>query len=147
MERRSWYPESPEACLQLADVIVVVHFAVVLFVVLGQIAILLGGWRGWDWVRRPGFRLSHLGLILFVAGQGAVGRLCPLTVWEDELRALAGQPLERASFIAYWSHELLFVEASLEVLAGIYVAFALLVLGSLFLVRIRWRRPLVESGA
>lgn len=140
MEHRAWYPESPEACLALADVIVVVHFAVVLYVILGQAAVLWGGWRGWAWVRRPAFRLTHLGLILFVAGQGAVGELCPLTVWENELRALAGQPIERSSFIAYWAHELLFVDASLELLAGVYVAFAACVLASLYLVPVRWRR-------
>ncbi|MCB9916036.1 MAG: DUF2784 domain-containing protein [Planctomycetes bacterium] len=145
MERRAWYPESAEGCLALADVIVVVHFAIVLYVLLGQLAILLGGWRGWRWVRRPLFRLSHVGLIVFVAGEAVCGSACPLTVWENELRALGGAPIEQSSFVAYWAHELLFLDAAPEAFTVAYVLFAALVVGSFWLVPLR--RRVAREGA
>jgi hypothetical protein len=135
-----WYPQDPETCLLLADVIVVVHFAIVLYVILGQVVVLAGGLLRWDWVRNRWFRLSHFALIAFVATQACFGQLCPLTVWEYELRELGGQPIEHSSFIAYWAHELLFIDVDPATLTLPYVLFALLVLASLFWVPVRWRR-------
>jgi Protein of Unknown function (DUF2784) len=144
MERRSWYPEDPESCLALADGIVVVHFAIVLFVIFGLLATLTGGVLHWSWVRNLWFRVGHLLLIGFVAGQSVVGQVCPLTIWENELRAIAGEPLERSSFVAYWAHELLFIEASEQTFMIAYVSFAALVLASFFFVPVRWRRSATQ---
>src|SRR5438445_8674511 len=74
-----------------ADLLVAVHVAYVSFIVLGQIAIVAGVLRGWDWVRNPWFRYAHLLAIVIVAAEALAGIDCPLTAWEDELRALAGQ--------------------------------------------------------
>ena len=49
---------SPAVARWLADLILVVHVGIVLFVVLGQLAILLGGWRGWGWIRHFGLRVT-----------------------------------------------------------------------------------------
>lgn len=136
----SWYPADPDSCLLLADSIVVVHLAVVLFVIVGELLILLGRPFGWRWVGNRIFRGLHLAIIAFVATVAAMGDLCPLTIWENDLRRLAGQPLEQSSFIAYWAHELLFIEVELAVLVYYYVGFALLVVASLFLVPVRWRK-------
>jgi hypothetical protein len=134
-----WYPSDPQRCLALADTIVVVHFAIVTFVIAGEAAVLLGAWRRWRWVGNRWFRGAHLLVILFVASQALFDRLCPLTIWELELRELGGERIEKAGFIARWLHELLFVEAGPTTLTVLYVAFALLVVGSLFLVPVRWR--------
>jgi len=40
----------------LADVVLLMHFAVVLFVVLGLPAIVIGHRLGWRWTHRPGWR-------------------------------------------------------------------------------------------
>jgi hypothetical protein len=138
----SWYPKDPETCLLLANVIVIVHFAVVIFVVGGEILILLGGLRRWGWVAGRVFRALHLAIIVFVAGVAAMGDLCPLTIWENALRELGGKPIEQSSFLAYWAHELLFVEVDLQVLTFSYIGFALLVVGSLFIVPVRWRKSI-----
>jgi len=50
----------------LADVILVVHFAFVLFVVGGFALILAGAALGWAWIRNPAFRYAHLAAIVFV---------------------------------------------------------------------------------
>lgn len=133
------YPDDPALCARLADGLVVVHTGVVLFVVLGEVAILLGGWRGWAWVANRWLRGAHLATILVVAIIAGMGELCPLTVWESELRRRAGQELELESFVGRWLREFLYVDVPLWALAVSYVAFALLVVGSLFWVPVRWR--------
>ena len=133
------YPEDPETCLLLADGIVVLHFAIVVFVVVGELLILLGRPLGWRWVGNRILRATHLAIIVFVAAVAGMGDLCPLTTWENDLRRLAGQPLEQSSFVAYWAHELLFVDVDQKTLTACYIGFALLVVASLFLVPVRWR--------
>lgn len=111
----------------LADVIVAIHFAIVFFVIVGEAAVLVGGPLGWRWVRSLAFRLIHLGTTLFVAVEGAFGVLCPLTTWEHDLRELAGESVEDASFVARLLHEALFVDVPQDVLNRSYVVFGALV--------------------
>jgi hypothetical protein len=66
----------------LADVVLVVHFAVVVFVVGGLPLIVVGNLRGWLWVDDFRFRVAHLAAIVFVAAQAWLGRICPLTTLE-----------------------------------------------------------------
>jgi hypothetical protein len=115
----------------LADALVVVHFAFVAFIVLGQAAILLGAALRWVWVRNPGFRYAHLAAIVFVAGEAVFGVLCPLTVWEYELRVRGGQRAEEGTFIGRWVRAVLYYDLPPWVFTTAYVAFALLVLVTL----------------
>lgn len=116
----------------LADLLLLVHVAFVAFVVGGLVLVILGSLRRWAWVRNRAFRIAHLCAIGFVAAQAVLGRLCPLTIWESNLRAIAGEATYRGSFIAHWLEELLYVELPLPVLAALYVVFALLVLAAWF---------------
>ncbi|HSO05811.1 MAG TPA: DUF2784 domain-containing protein [Pelomicrobium sp.] len=120
----------------LADVILVVHFLFVLFVVGGLAAIWLGAWRGWGFARNPWFRLAHLTAILFVAGQALMGAICPLTLWEDALR---GRDTERG-FVARWVQSLLYYDWPAWVFTTLYVGFALLVLATFVRLPPRFRR-------
>ena len=129
-----WLFGDPDRCLLLADLVVALHFAVVAFVLGGAIMILIGGLRGWKWVRGPVFRLIHFCVVLVVALQQ---ELCFLTVWELDLRERAGKGIEEASFIARILHDWLFVDVELVVLQRIYIAFGALVLLGLFAVRPR----------
>lgn len=131
---------SPSLAALLADAILALHVGIVAFVVLGQLAILLGGWRGWGWVRNFAFRLAHLVLMLFIALQAWLGELCPLTVWEQALRERAGQDVYAESFIEHWLSRLIFFTAPWWVFVAAYTAFALLVATSWVWVRPR-RRP------
>lgn len=124
----------------LADAILVVHALVVAFVVGGQAAVLLGWARGWDWVRRPGFRYGHLAVIAFVIAQTWLDRLCPLTIWEAELRRAAGQVVHDQSFVQYWVGNLLFFDLPWWVFQVAYTAFGLLVLISWIGCPPRWPR-------
>jgi hypothetical protein len=115
------------AASRLADAILAAHLGVVGFVVLGEALFLLGGWRGWDWVRNRPLRLSHLALMLYIALQAWLGQLCPLTVWEQELRRLAGQETYRVSFIEHWLSRLLYFDAPWWAFVAAYTGFAALV--------------------
>lgn len=110
-----------------ADAILVAHALIVCFVVGGQAAILLGWWRGWAWVRNPWFRLAHLATIGVVVLQAWLGRLCPLTVWERELRRAAGQAFHERSFVEHWVAEFLYWDLPWWVFVATYTAFGVLV--------------------
>jgi len=115
----------------LADLILLLHLAIVAFAVLLPPLVLIGGWRRWGWVRRPGLRLAHLGLIVFVATQALIGELCPLTIWEHELRLAAGQTgYGEQGLIADLLHRVLFKTWPTAVFTALYVGYAALVLTS-----------------
>lgn len=119
----------------MADGILVVHFAFVLFVVLGLVLILMGLRARWTWVHNRRFRIAHLTAIGIVVVQAWLGRLCPLTVWENELRRRAGQLDYPAGFVQHWLHRVLFFEAEPWVFTAIYTAFGALVVLVWFLGR------------
>ena len=86
-----------------ADLMVAVHFAYVAYVVVGQAAIMIAAPFKWQWARNPWFRFTHLAAIGYVAYEAIYHIRCPLTVWEEQLRALAGQtfrPAARPSWAA-----------------------------------------------
>jgi hypothetical protein len=113
----------------------VLHVLVVLFIVAGLALILAGGVLQWRWVRRRWLRVLHLVAIGVVVLQAWLGRLCPLTIWELQLRAQAGDTTYTGSFIAHWLGELLYYNAPGWVFTLGYSLFALLVLWSWFKVR------------
>ena len=119
----------------MADAILIVHFGIAAFIVLGLVATWLGAAFGWQWVRNPWFRWLHLAAIVFVAGEAVLGVACPLTVWEDLLRG--GTRTE--SFIARWVRTLLFYQAPEWVFTVAYVAWTAATLVTLRLVPPRRR--------
>ena len=107
----------------LADLVLVAHFAFVAFVVGGLAAIWMGAALGWRWIRNFSFRIAHVAAIFFVAAEAMLGVMCPLTVWEDALRG-RGSDL---GFIARRIRAVMFYEAPEWVFTTAYVAFALIV--------------------
>ena len=108
----------------LADVILVVHFMFVLFVVGGFALILAGAALRWSWVHARTFRSAHLGAIVLVAAESLVGVACPLTVWEDMLRRSGPQD---AGFVGRWVARLLYYDFPEWMFAAAYTVFALAV--------------------
>src|SRR4029077_694177 len=88
----------------IADAILVVHAAFVLFVVGGLIAIWAVIALGWRFAFNPWFRGLHLAASAFVVAESVLGFVCPLTEWEDTLR---GTPSDKG-FIQRWIHAWLF---------------------------------------
>lgn len=114
----------------IADVILVVHFGIVLFIVGGLIAVWIGAGLGWRWIRNPWFRYLHVGAIAFVAAEALLGMACPLTVWED----LARGGVRAESFVGRWVRRVMFYEAPEWVFTVAYVAWTLATLATLRLV-------------
>ncbi|MGH8729079.1 MAG: DUF2784 domain-containing protein [Burkholderiales bacterium] len=107
----------------LADVILVIHFIFVLFIVAGLFLIWIGAALGWSWVRNFWFRVAHLAAICFVAVEAIIGIACPLTLWEASLR---GERAEEG-FIERLVGGLLYYDFPLWVFTLTYVVFALVV--------------------
>jgi hypothetical protein len=107
----------------LADIILIIHFLFVLFVVGSVPLIWIGARLGWRFVRNIRFRLAHLGAILFVSMESLAGMVCPLTLLEDSLRH---SPTD-TSFVQRWLHRILFYDVPEGVLTVLYLLFAILV--------------------
>jgi polyferredoxin len=120
----------------MADAILIVHFLIAAFIVVGLLAVWLGAGLGWRWVRNPWFRWLHLGAIAFVAAEAVLGIACPLTVWEDMLRG----GVRAESFIARWVQALLFYRAPEWVFTAAYLAWTAATLFTLWLVPPRANR-------
>ena len=123
----------------LADLVVFVHVGYVGFVVLGQLAIIVAAPFGWRWARNPWFRFAHLTAIGIVVYEAIRNIRCPLTVWEEQLRALAGQAASGESFVGRLLHDLLFIEGQPPIFfTTLYVAALVLVLQGLVMYPPRW---------
>lgn len=111
----------------LADVVITLHFCIVVFVVGGLVLTLIGNLSAWRWVNAPWFRLAHLVAIAVVVAQAWFGATCPLTSLEMWLRANAREASYSGSFIEHWLQRLLYYEAPSWVFTLGYSLFGLLV--------------------
>jgi len=122
-----------------ADVVVVLHAAYVGVVVIGFGLILLGIALRWQWIRNFWFRSIHLLMIGIVVAESLLDIACPLTTWESDLRAKAGEaPSSPDSFIGRCIHELLFYNVPNWVFTCCYCLFGALVVAALWLAPPRW---------
>lgn len=125
----------------LADIVLLVHTSIVLFVVGGLVLVVSGNLLGWPWVNRLWFRLLHLAAIAIVVAGSWLDITCPLTTLESWLRVRAGSVGYKASFIEHWLQQLLFYEAPTWVFVVVYTVFGLLVVAA-------WRYfPPVSGGS
>lgn len=70
----------------LADLIVMIHFDWILFMLVGFIFTLRGFFHK-EFFERWIFRILHLFGIAYVSILAMMGKYCPLTIWENTLRA------------------------------------------------------------
>lgn len=116
----------------LADAVLLVHLAVVLFIAGGLIVVWVGNRLGWRWVNAWGFRLTHLAAIGVVVAESWLAISCPLTTLEASLRGTTGHT---EGFIAYWVQQFLFYDAPPWVFIALYSGFGALVVAAW------WRFP------
>src|SRR5262245_27107727 len=135
----------------LADVLTALHGAYVGFVVVGEVAILVWAAFGCRWARNPWFRSLHLLAIAIVAAEVFLNLPCPLTIWEGDLRALAGQTTTTETFVGRLVH-FLFMDGEHPwkpwVYEYLHVGFGILVVLTFVLIPPRWRkrRPSVQTA-
>ncbi|MDQ9169145.1 DUF2784 domain-containing protein [Oxalobacteraceae bacterium R-40] len=128
MDRLFWYRFS-------ADAVLLLHVAIVCFVILGPVLIVAGNMRGWRWVNALSFRATHAAAILVVIAESWVGIACPLTILEMRLRERAGFAVYDGSFIEYWLQRFLYYDFPAWAFTVSYSLFGLLVLA------VWWRFP------
>ena len=122
--------QDPHTYRLLADAVLLLHFAVVAFVVGGLVLVLVGNIRRWRWVNSLPFRIAHLVAIGVVVVQAWLGQLCPLTILESWLRGQGGEVTYTASFIEYWVQRVLYYEVPIWVFTLAYTLFGLLVIAA-----------------
>lgn len=114
----------------LADIVLTLHVALVMFVVGGLALVIIGNCRHWRWVNAPGFRLAHLAAVTMIVAEVWVNVSCPLTTLEMWLRAQAGAATYDGSFIEHWLQRVLYYDAPSWVFALVYSLFGVLVLAT-----------------
>lgn len=114
----------------LADLVLALHVGVVLFVVGGLAAVVVGNLRGWRWVNDLRLRLAHLAAIGFVVAEAWFGLTCPLTTLEMALRRRAGGESYAGGFVEHWLQRLLYFDAPAWVFVVAYSLFGLLVVAA-----------------
>ena len=126
----------------LADAILVVHAAFVLFVVLGLPAIWIGAALSRPFAFNPWFRAAHLAAIAFVVAEAWFGLTCPLTTLEMALRRRAGGASYAGGFVEHWLQRLLYFDAPAWAFVVAYSLFGVLVVAAwwVFPPHAAWRR-------
>ena len=82
----------------LADVVVVTHFGFILFVGVGGLLV----WR------RPRLVWLHAPAVMWAVAIVAVGVPCPLTVLENQLRRMGGEPVYRGGFVDHYIEDVIY---------------------------------------
>jgi hypothetical protein len=129
----------------LADIVLGFHLLVILFNLFGLVAIPLGGWLGWRFVRIFWWRALHVAILALVAVQAVLQQACFLTLWQAALMRRAGEAASDAPLIVRAVHWLIFWPLPLWVFAVLYVAVCAYVLLLWRLVPPRLRQ--IDSGA
>lgn len=101
----------------LADLVVLLHLAFILFVMLGGLLVL----------RRRRLMWLHLPVVVWGAAIEFVGWVCPLTPLENHLRAAAGEAGYSGGFVAHYLIPLIYPEGLTRELQWLLGALVLLV--------------------
>jgi hypothetical protein len=104
----------------LATLVVLAHFAFILFVMFGGLLALRWRWVPW----------AHIPCFVWGAGIEVVGGICPLTPLENHFRRLAGESTYGEGFITHYLGPLIYpaglTRGTQFVLLGILLAVNLL---------------------
>ncbi len=118
----------PSLIRLLADLTLLVHALFVAFVVFGFLLMVAGMLLHWSWVRNFWFRILHLLAMGLVVAETWLGQICPLTIWENDLRQAAGSAAYSGTFIQYWLQKLIFYEFPPWVFTVAYTLFGAMIL-------------------
>ena len=71
-----------------ADLVLIIHFIIVVFISSLFLLIPMGYQFYWKWVKKLKLRLIHLGLMTLITFETIIGITCPLTIIENNLRGI-----------------------------------------------------------
>ena len=117
----------------LADGVVVVHLAFIIFVAVGSLL-------AWRW---PALAWAHLPALAWGAGSVAIGFPCPLTPLEKWLRGRAGGEGYAGGFVDHYVEDVIYPDEYTGVLRLLIAVIVLAGYGGL----VRRRRASVAVGA
>lgn len=119
----------------LADGLVALHFAFIVFVLFGGLLVLR--WRGWS--------ALHLPAVAWAAFVEFTATTCPLTPWENALRQRAGEAGYNGGFVEHYVLPVIYpagLSPGIQLLVGAFVV-ALNVIVYVWVLR---RRKSVQGG-
>jgi len=111
----------------LADLVLVVHLAFILFVAIGAFV-------AWRW---PCVRWAHILAVAYAAAIVTVGFDCPLTGLEKHFRRLAGGPVYDGGFVNHYLTDVIYPGRLLGLLRWLIVVGIVVGYSGSYL---RWRR-------
>ena len=108
----------------LADLIVITHFAWILFMLAGFILAIASFWRKRfsDWRL---FRTLHLCGIIYIGILALLGKYCPLTILENTLKAkYAPELMYPGSFIVHYIEKLVYPDVNplIIIISTVFIA-------------------------
>jgi len=124
----------------LADFVLIVHFGIVLFVLLGMLLTLIGLAARWRWVHNFWFRTAHLITIVIVVLQAWLGVVCPLTILENGLSERAGRQGYAGGCVVHWLGRVLFYDAPSWLFTMLYTSFGALAVATVVFGPPHWPR-------
>ena len=103
----------------LADIILILHFLIVIFITVGFLLIPIGYFYDWSWTKNFKLRLFHFGLMFIVTFETLVGITCPLTSIENYLRGINNSK----SFVSFWIEKIIYWDFPTSFFIFLYFVF------------------------
>ena len=100
----------------MADLVLLIHFFIVIFLAFGLFLVPIGHVFSWFWVKNRLLRKFHVVMMLIVTLESILGITCPLTYIENSLRGI----YEAQSFVAYWVRQIVFWDLPTEFFLTLY---------------------------
>tara|TARA_B100001250_G_scaffold390646_1_gene390812 strand:+ start:444 stop:815 length:372 start_codon:yes stop_codon:yes gene_type:complete len=102
----------------IADIVLMFHFTIVIFITFGFFLIPIGYKSSWIWVKNFKLRICHCGMMLCITLEALLGITCPLTSIENKLRGID----KTTSFISYWINQIIYWDLPSQFFIILYCA-------------------------
>jgi len=106
-----------ENSVVVADLILIGHFCIVLFITFGLLILPFGYLFNLHWTRNRKLRLVHISLMGLITLEALVGITCPLTRIENSLRNVD----HYETFISYWLKQVIYWEVPADFFSILYL--------------------------
>jgi len=103
----------------IADIVLVIHICVVIFMISGVVLIPIGYKFDWGWIANTQLRIFHTGMMVFITLETLLGITCPLTFIENSLRGI----YQSQSFIQYWIKQIIYWDVPVHFFIILYCIF------------------------
>ena len=103
--------------LFIADIILLLHFFVVIFITSLFFLVPIGFKYKWEWTRIKFLRLTHLILMFLITIETVLGITCPLTIIEHNLRNF----ITSHSFVSYWISKFIYWDLPTSFFLMLYI--------------------------